>query len=118
MRSYLVVLVLAAAPPVSACPIGALCATIVDAPRDEVGAPQRPISLRIERAPERPPWDLRTPPPAATDDDMPWIWRVLRTQVYARMPQYRDEALTFVLSPVVVAGTFDTVPGIGIAGDF
>ena len=116
MRSYLVALSLAAAPPAVACPIGALCA-IVDAPREEVRAPPRPISLRLESVPERPRWDLRALPPDA-DDNTPWIWRVLHREVYARMPRYRDKAFTFVLSPVVVAGTFDTVPGIGVAGDF
>ena len=34
------------------------------------------------------------------------------------MPRYRDDKLTFVLSPVVVTGSFDTVPGVGLAGDF
>jgi hypothetical protein len=121
VRSYLALLLLATAPPVFACPVGTLCAA-VDAPRIEVAAPAppppRPLSLRIERAPERPPWDLRAPPPADTANEMPWIWQVLRREVHARMPRYDDDAVTVVLSPVVVAGTFDTVPGVGIAGDF
>ena len=49
---------------------------------------------------------------------MPWIWQVLREGVYEQLPRYRDDALTFVLSPVVITGSFDTVPGVGIAGDF
>lgn len=52
--------------------------------------------------------------------EMPWIWRVLREQVYSRMPTYekRDESIKLVLSPVVVTSPSDTVPGVGISGDF
>jgi hypothetical protein len=51
--------------------------------------------------------------------EMPWIWRVLRDQVYSRMPTYEERnELKIVLSPVVVSSPTDTVPGVGIAGDF
>jgi hypothetical protein len=51
--------------------------------------------------------------------EMPWIWRMLRDQVYSRMPTYEDRnELKIVLSPVVVSSPVDTVPGVGIAGDF
>jgi hypothetical protein len=51
--------------------------------------------------------------------EMPWIWRVLRDQVYAQMPKYkRKEAFTLVLSPVVVTTPNDTIPGVGVAGGF
>ncbi len=60
--------------------------------------------------------------PARPDPDaveMPWIWRVLRDQVYARMPRYEQpQRFTLVLSPVVVASPSDTVPGVGVAGNF
>lgn len=59
-------------------------------------------------------------PARATDDiEMPWIWQVLRTQVYSRMPRYeRSSSFTMVLSPVVVSSVDDSVPGVGFAGDF
>ncbi|HET9483232.1 MAG TPA: hypothetical protein VFO79_04675, partial [Xanthomonadales bacterium] len=76
------------------------------------------MSLRVERLPERAPWKLDEAPPKADADDMPWIWQVLRREVMGRMPRYRgDGELTFVVSPVVVTGSFDTVPGVGLAGD-
>lgn len=52
--------------------------------------------------------------------EMPWIWRALRDRVHSQLPQYqeRDHALTIVLSPVVVTSPSDTVPGVGISGDF
>lgn len=50
---------------------------------------------------------------------VPWFWGALRAQVYSRMPTYRDRnELTVMLSPVVVTSPSDTVPGLGIAGDF
>ena len=139
MRSYLIIVALAAAPPAQACPTGALCAaanpgsagvrssadalhrSIDTAAREEApAAPKRTqrISLRIDRVPDRDPWNLDEPPPAVEVDAMPWIWQQLRRSVYDRMPRYRDDSMSFVLSPVVVAGSFDTVPGVGIAGDF
>ena len=136
MRSYLVLLALATAPPALACPTGALCAAaspgsagarsgadaprrLIDAPREEARAPKRTLSLRVEAVAERAPWRLDEAPPKPTTDEMPWIWQVLRREVYERMPRYRgDDELTFVLSPVVVTGSFDTVPGVGVAGDF
>ena len=122
MRSYLVLIALATAPPVFACPTRALCAAASPgsaAPREEARpAPQRTISLRIEAVAERAPWKLDEAPPKATADELPWIWQVLRREVMGRMPRYRDDGLTFVVSPVVVAGSFDTVPGVGLAGDF
>ncbi len=55
---------------------------------------------------------------AAEPDEMPWIWQVLRTKVYSQMPQGQRGGVTLVLSPVVVTGQFDTVPGFGVSGDF
>lgn len=58
--------------------------------------------------------------PAPNAVEMPWIWRALREQVYSRMPTYEkpDEQLKLTLAPVVVTSPSDTVPGLGIAGDF
>jgi hypothetical protein len=56
--------------------------------------------------------------------EMPWIWQVLRHNVYARLPRYertdlpKDQRFSFVLSPVVVASQQDTVPGVGVQGGF
>jgi hypothetical protein len=51
--------------------------------------------------------------------EMPWIWKTLREQVYSRMPTYEEpRELKVVLAPVVVTSPTDTVPGLGIAGNF
>src|SRR4051812_10055104 len=52
--------------------------------------------------------------------EMPWIWQTLRERVYSRMPSYKEDRsrLEIVLAPVVVKSPSDTVPGLGIAGDF
>jgi hypothetical protein len=72
--------------------------------------------------------DAKVPVPkrlAPGEVEMPWIWLTLRDRVYSRMPKYEDKSdkrdksrLEIVLSPVVVKSPSDTVPGIGIAGDF
>jgi hypothetical protein len=62
-----------------------------------------------------------TPPrrAAAGEVEMPWIWNALRAHVYSRMPTYeQSHDFKLVLSPVVVSSPSDTVPGVGIAGDF
>jgi hypothetical protein len=80
---------------------------------------------------------LRTTPPPALDltkdarelqlkprlapgeVEMPAIWSALRGKVYSRMPTYeQSEGFKVVLSPVVVTSPSDTIPGLGIAGDF
>ena len=83
--------------------VGALCFA-KPAARDELPA------LRPARIEQR----------LVTDEpEMPWIWQVLRREVYARMPRYEKEReFTLVLSPVVVKSQSDTVPGVGVAGDF
>jgi hypothetical protein len=51
--------------------------------------------------------------------EMPWIWSVLRERVVSKLPSYeQDKRFTVVLSPVVVTMPSDTVPGVGIAGEF
>ncbi|HEX5063668.1 MAG TPA: hypothetical protein VFV99_30025, partial [Kofleriaceae bacterium] len=61
---------------------------------------------------------LADAPRKAEPDAMPWIWRVLREQIYTRLPRHDDERFTLVLSPVVVTSPSDTIPGVGIAGNF
>lgn len=66
-------------------------------------------SLRDFTAPKRDPEEV----------EMPWIWQALRTQVYSRMPTYeKGHDFKLTLSPVVVTNPADTVPGVGVAGDF
>jgi hypothetical protein len=89
----------------------------------EVPRAQKPAAipdlLRVTLAPDD---QLTFEAPAKRDPneiEMPWIWRVLREQVYAQMPKYeRKEAFTLVLSPVVVTTPNDTIPGVGVAGGF
>jgi hypothetical protein len=65
--------------------------------------------LTFEAPPKRDPNEI----------EMPWIWRVLRDQVYSQLPRYEQkERFTLVLSPVVVTTPSDTIPGVGVAGDF
>src|SRR5687768_13933645 len=119
MRSYLIIVALATAAPAAACPTGALCAA-VDAPRDEArAAPKRPAPLRlhVKAPPTRDPWKLDEAP-AETKKKRPSIWNALRRKAYERMPHYRDNTLSVVVAPVVVSSTDDTVPGLGLAGDF
>jgi hypothetical protein len=71
-------------------------------------------ALRLPAA-EKQPYD-----PRFEGIEMPWIWRVLRDRVYSRMPTYENnnDDLKLVLAPVVVTSPSDTVPGVGISGDF
>jgi hypothetical protein len=66
-------------------------------------------SLREFAVPRREPGEI----------EMPWIWMALRAQVYSRMPTYEQgHDFKLTLSPVVVSSPSDTVPGVGVAGDF
>jgi len=125
---FVVLAILATATPALACPVGALCASVELAmPRAETRRAESPRGARIASTAvrrdstlvaSRDVWNLGEAIAKPSTTAMPWIWQVLRTEVYARMPRYRDDDFTFVLSPVVVAGQFDTVPGVGLAGDF
>jgi hypothetical protein len=84
----------------------------------------------------RPPVDLRLPSPRPErdpvqlaftfevdtrpePDQMPWIWQVLVREVYGRLPTYtEDRRFTLTLAPVVVTTAVDTVPGVGVEGEF
>jgi hypothetical protein len=101
-----------ACPPVEACLVH--LRTTVPAP---VITPAAPATAEIVSAMRAP---LVAPPrPDPTVVEMPWIWKSIRERVYSRMPTYEDKnELKIVLAPVVVASPSDTVPGLGIAGDF
>ena len=106
-----------------ACPHGALCVA-VDTERGEIAAPapRAPVAIRIQlSAPPDPMPSLRFTAErraSASPDEMPWIWAALRARVYSQLPTQRSESLTLTLAPVVVTGQYDTIPGVGVAGDF
>lgn len=77
-------------------------------------------SAPLTRIPSGP---LLRPPTIATlrDSDtpqVPWFWAALRARVYSHMPQMQQRDFSMTLAPVVVTGTDDTVPGLGVSGDF
>ena len=116
MRLLLLALTLASAPAV-ACPLPAICVTLLpdtthlparlDLPARTPLVGEDPLAMRTAKAP---------PPRAAVE--MPWIWQVLRTQVYDQLPTYTERTFTMTLEPMVVTGSFDTIPGVGLAGMF
>ena len=120
MRLFVALALVATTSAAWACPPGARC--VIDAPAGgEVAAPRREpkaVSLQIDHDIERTPWRLDVAPVREPESDMPWIWSALRDRVATAMPTYRDRSLTMSLSPVVISGSFDTVPGVGVAGDF
>ena len=57
----------------------------------------------------------------AVSDDAPAIppeWKLLKTYAHSRLPRHRTQQFQAVWAPVIVSGTDDTVPGVGIAGRF
>jgi len=120
------IVLIAGTPIASACPKGSACVVAeTRASGSEVAstpnAADRSVSLvpRPHAEPSRPlSLALRAPVARRSAFEMPWIWRVLRHEVYRRLPRHEDARFTLSLSPVVVGGTFDTVPGVGVAGDF
>jgi hypothetical protein len=135
MRSFLLVLLLGAigAAPAAACPRDTLCVTanlvqVAGVPAEMARAPKprQPVHLGLTRS-----LDLSDPvlalnvrndhAPVRPDElEMPWIWKVLREQVYAQMPRYEqpEQQFSFVLSPVVITSLDDSTPGVGVSGDF
>lgn len=101
-----------ACPPIEACLVN-LKTTV----REPSSTPEMRRATEVVAA-------LRGPLPAPPRRDpavveMPWIWKSLRDRVYSRMPTYEDpNELKVVLAPVVVTSLTDTVPGLGLAGDF
>ena len=117
MRLFVALALAATASTALACPPGARC--VIDAPAaGEIAAPRRPLTLLVATPPAPAPWRLDVAPVREPTSDTPWIWQVLRREVADAMPTYRDRDLTLSLSPVVISGSFDTVPGVGVAGDF
>jgi hypothetical protein len=81
----------------------------------------KPVRLTLRQLPTEPSLaSLRFTSERVSSEpsEMPWIWQALRTKVYSQMPQRQTGGVTLVVSPVVVAGQYDTIPGLGIAGDF
>lgn len=104
--------------PALACPPREACLVSLRSTSNvTLRAPQADAVANVKRALQLP---VARKSLAAGEIEMPWIWRVLREQVYSRMPTYekRDDSIKLVLSPVVVTSPSDTVPGVGISGDF
>lgn len=127
--SFVAMSLVVAATVADACPRGAQCIAnrpheiaAISAPRIEIPRPRR-ISLRLTAdVSARKPVLAMTPAHERKDPnevEMPWIWQVIRGQFYGSMPTFQgDQDLTLRLAPVVVAGQFDTIPGLGVAGEF
>ena len=110
--------------PALACPRHLLCVVQPGTTSPaEIARAATPVSIpdvrTVRLAPDR---DLTFgAAPAKTDPsevEMPWIWRVLREQVHSRLPSHHDKQFSLMLSPVVVTTPSDTIPGVGVAGDF
>ena len=117
-----------------ACPHGTVCVSAET--RSQVGGQAeiaRPRSMlqvaiaRAERIPATARLDasLRAHVVRRPDGiEMPWIWVQLRRSVYSQLPRYErvsrraEHRFSLVLSPVVVTSPQDTVPGVGVEGDF
>ncbi|HEU0032834.1 MAG TPA: hypothetical protein VFQ53_19515 [Kofleriaceae bacterium] len=115
-----------------ACPRDTLCLAIALPDAEALVAPRPELALRLDRVAriDRVPGGAmlakaiatapKPPPPPSRDDEpeVPWIWQQLHDSVYDRMPHYEQDRFTMVLSPVIVSGSFDSVPGVGLSGDF
>jgi hypothetical protein len=78
-----------------------------------VRSPALDVTQLPELAPPR-----RAPAGAPVEVEMPAIWTALRTSVYSRMPTHQSDDFKLMLSPVVVSSPSDTIPGLGVSGDF
>lgn len=109
--------------PALACPRHLLCIVQPGTTSPEVARTTKPVAIPDVRSVHLAPDHHLTfgDAPAKLDPgevEMPWIWRVLREQVHARLPSYEQQRFNIVLSPVVVTTPSDTIPGVGVAGDF
>ncbi len=132
-------LVMLAAPRAEACPNGTVCVSVQtrtetpaygNAARREIAPARSMVQLAFARAerttqPDPLAVSLRTHRvPRASAVEMPWVWRMIRTSVYSRMPRYdrvsqeRANRFSLIFSPVVVESPQDTVPGLGVEGGF
>ncbi len=119
-----------AAGPVMACPTGT-CLTRGAAPaRAEVSpAPSttppvevqlkllRIAGLEVDVPATRLSFDAM-PEARAIAADMETFWAQLESSVYSRMPKVERKKVSVTFAPVIVAGQFDTVPGLGLSGDY
>jgi hypothetical protein len=106
-----------ACPPLDSCVVH-LRTTVRGDATTPVSAPAQRVA-EVVRAP------VQAPAHVTLDGEieMPWIWKTLCEQVYSRMPSYEGSTdasheLKIVLAPVVVKSPTDTIPGLGISGDF
>ncbi|HEY5952678.1 MAG TPA: hypothetical protein VIV40_44570 [Kofleriaceae bacterium] len=110
--------------PAHACPRDVLCVIAPDrAASPEVAPAHRkpaafPDVRKLTLAPRAHLTFVAPPKRDPSVVEMPWIWRVLREQVYSQMPSHRARNFTLTLSPIVVTTPSDSIPGVGIAGDF
>ncbi|MDQ3370106.1 MAG: hypothetical protein M3680_32210 [Myxococcota bacterium] len=128
MRPFLIlVLLTVTAVPAAACPRAMRCLVSESTvgPRSAAEVPRRAIrasavNLRLA-APlvtTRRAWSFDAQRTGEPTHEMPELWKMLKSRVAAQMPRVERGSLSFAVSPVVVAGSFDTVPGVGVAGDF
>jgi len=104
-----------AAPAVACPPLDACLVRL----RSTIREPRQPATPALESVTRSLQLPLTAVKRGSGEFEMPWIWRVLRDQVYSRMPSYQDRnELKVVLAPVVVTSSSDTIPGVGIAGAF
>ena len=128
----------ALAAPADACPQGARCIAMLSGPTEltsirsfetaaaPVAVPQMTltvqfIDVRTDRyAPLRNSISSFHPAIAPSDGvEMPWIWRVLASEVEAHLPRYEQaNEFSMVLSPVVVSMPSESTPGVGLSGAF
>jgi hypothetical protein len=110
--------------PALACPRDVLCVVQPTAKAAETPAATRTPAVIPDVRTAQLPSDDRLTLDDLRDElepgeiEMPWIWRVLREQVHARLPKYEEQRFSLVLSPVVVTSPSDTIPGVGVGGYF
>ena len=129
-------LLLASVDSSSACPADAStpCIATTTVSSDAPPAPHQPVLLAAQiseialaRLPEHQVTLLAAAalqPDAPAPDlgeagEMPWIWQILRTEVYDALPSIEeDKRFNAVLAPVVITSPTETTPGVGMRGDF
>jgi hypothetical protein len=56
---------------------------------------------------------------ARDERQMPSLWNQVREKLYDRMPHGGDDrAFSYTLTPMVINGATDSVPGLGLSGAF
>lgn len=117
MRFLPILLLVASASPALACPENARCVTEA-ALRTEVSASRRPVSLRIEQAPDDDQWNLRSEPRKHLDAAV-FTPASGRRVIMDHLPGYRAESMSIVVAPVVIRSrAFKTIAAVGVIIDF